>query len=360
MERGQEGRPAHGTDETVEAIELVGAQADGDAHDEPIEDGASTEGPMPQHVPGGGPPAHWLAYIRARAPWLLSAGGLIGEVAEGSSPDVVPHGPGAHLAPWPPAEPASSAAGAAMTQAPAFGAAVVRPAGGDGPEPLTGVPDVAASHASGDRPPALDDPSGRRDSVDEPLRDVVQEAAGPAPSLEPAGPDAAREAPRHARPPETWADEPGDDAVRAATAAALARIPSPDPVSPPPPIAWPAFSRSDDEGTRPHRGEPWPPPVAHAPRTLSPMSEPGRPVTEHAPAAFDPVPARIRPDTTPFDLGGWHVRAAAPDTSMVARLALPPWPDLPEPPPDDDDPDWRVIERRLQRAARLDREQRRR
>jgi hypothetical protein len=55
------------------------------------------------------------------------------------------------------------------------------------------------------------------------------------------------------------------------------------------------------------------------------------------------------------------VRATAPETSLVARLALPPWPDLPELPPDDrDDTDWRAIERRLQRAARLDHEQRRR
>ncbi len=44
---------------------------------------------------------------------------------------------------------------------------------------------------------------------------------------------------------------------------------------------------------------------------------------------------------------------------MVARLALPAWPELPDDPPEDD-PDWRSIERRLERTARLDREQRRR
>ena len=57
------------------------------------------------------------------------------------------------------------------------------------------------------------------------------------------------------------------------------------------------------------------------------------------------------------------MRATAPDVWTVARLDLPPWPDLPEPMPEPtagDEPDWRSMERRLERAARLEHEQRRR
>jgi hypothetical protein len=187
------------------------------------------------------------------------------------------------------------------------------------------------------------------------------------PSIEPFGPEVVREAVPRDRAAAIAALAPGDDARGAGTAASVAPIPSPDPIGPPRPlVSWPALERPEDLGDGAPPGQPWPPPVARAPRMVSSTPEPpaaNQPSASRRAPAFQPLPRPSPSDPTTTagrEPDGWRVRATAPDTSMVARLALPPWPDLPEPPPDDDDPDWRAIERRMQRAARLDREQRRR
>jgi hypothetical protein len=301
---------------------------------------------------------------------------VLAGTARSSSPDVVPHGPATHVASWSPLETASSAAGAATPVVPAYGdapaGAVGRveaprnhepgedPRGGDGrTASLSGKPEVAAeSDTAGDRPPAIHDPGSRREDFDDRIGDLTQEAAGATPSVEPLGPHDAPESPMRARRP-AWAVDLGDPG-QVRTPASVAPIGSIDPVSPaPPPIAWPDLPPPENGTRQAHPGEPWPPPVARSPRVPA-VSMPDSPATERARATFEPLLAPTRREATPRDLGGWRVRAAAPDTSTVARLALPPWPDLPEPPADDGDPDWRAIERRLQRAARLDREQRRR
>ena len=370
MERGQEGRPAHGTDETVETIEPVGAQAEGDAHDEPIEHGASTEGPSPRHVPGGGPPAHWLAYIRARAPWLLvPGGGLLADAGSGLTPDVVPHGPAARVAPWPTVD-RPSGARAESPSAPDDRRATTEPTddrvdgggygqhpgrGSDTLAPLSGVPASDPEvHLTGGGPLAIEDggrPGGRDDRPRNSPDEGVARRSPP-----PIAPDAQREASSHAVPPVFIADE----AAVVTRPSRLDPLPSPEPAGQPrPPIAWPALPKREI-GAHGAPGDSWPPSPARTPRSHFPMTTPEPPTTQRAAAPFEPPRAPSRRDVPRPDPDGWRVRATAPETDIPARLVLPPWPDLPEPPPDDDDPDWRAIERRLHRAARLDREQRRR
>src|SRR5687767_8841166 len=133
MDRGTPGRPADGTDETVERTDAIDAAVDDDAHEHLTEaataagsttppgpmspgpsrhDTASEPGPPGEPGPperAAGPPAHWLAYIRARAPGLLAPGGALAALgAEGAvgagdvvASDVIPHGPGAWSGPWP-------------------------------------------------------------------------------------------------------------------------------------------------------------------------------------------------------------------------------------------------------------------
>ena len=52
---------------------------------------AEDAGP-PAAGPPAGPPEHWLAYIRARAPGLLETGGSLAVAATWPGPDVIPHG----------------------------------------------------------------------------------------------------------------------------------------------------------------------------------------------------------------------------------------------------------------------------
>src|SRR5688572_19600402 len=130
MDRGQPGPPADGSDEAIEpmdSIEAAGAPADDDLSDEPIEAGSPNEVRPLQVAPEHGPPAHWLAYIRAQAPWLLAPGGALAgpgvnaEASVASTGDVVPHGPSAHVTPWPGADPGSGARTAAVEAPAAIG-----------------------------------------------------------------------------------------------------------------------------------------------------------------------------------------------------------------------------------------------
>lgn len=391
MDRGQPGRPADGSDEAIEAIDAVGAPADGDVSDRPIEAGPSNEA-RPEAAPDTNPPAHWLAYIRARAPWLLAPGGSLAEATGAGTPDVVPNGPSAHVAPWPPTATTSAAdleaapaptfdAGAMTARAGARGDAPGDDAPGDAPhsgraeraDGPTAVPPspatVDADGPLGNDPFATEDPRGSRagtaDDPTDPRRgDAGDRVGGVQRPIDPFEPEAARGASPGDDPAAAPVVERGADET--ATAVPMPSVPLPDVSREPRPVTpWPTFATEPTGGAR--RDAELPPPAAG--RTLPGVSPgPGPafadpPTAGRTPPAVPtvPEPAFGHPPTTapPGRPDGWQVQATPPDTSTVARLALPAWPALPETLPEDD-PDWRSIERRLQRAARLDHEQRRR
>jgi hypothetical protein len=173
-----------------------------------------------------------------------------------------------------------------------------------------------------------------------------------------------------------------DDSTPDRSDARMPAFPRPEGLSYPGPApSWPAFAAESHDPREVDAS--WPsseePPSrtdqsradqlrAHASRAdatdlTATGSEPAaRPTAEPTRPTFPPLPPRSSTPTAQEveREDGWRVRATAPDTWRVARLDLPPWPDLPETMPEADEPDWRSIEHRLQRAARLDREQRRR
>jgi hypothetical protein len=145
--------------------------------------------------------------------------------------------------------------------------------------------------------------------------------------------------------------------------------PQPDWPSPPrPALSWPPFAAEPPRGTSDAAAS-WPiwEPTPRVARSDPPMASPPSPPTVgRAPTAFPPLPTPSTVDRSTTEShrpDSWRVRAAAPDVWKVARLDLPPWPDLPDAMPEampEDDLAWRSIERRLERIARLEREQRRR
>ena len=247
-------------------------------------------------------------------------------------------------------------------------------AGGAGLPPLPGT--SSTHHVDvpfGAEAPAGED-RGEWPAVDEPLRH--EPGRSDEGQVHPPDPDAS----------------PGDD-VTPAPGLAWSGHPTPDRLD----AQTPAFPRSDGTsfsrraaahprpGRRPTAGS-WPGFTAEsdgsrdadaswtsfevAPSRATPTDpSAGRPVPAARPTAgplpptFPPLPARSPAGTAAREArrdDGWRVRATAPDTWSVARLELPPWPDLPDTTPEADEPDWRSIERSLHRAERLDREQRRR
>jgi hypothetical protein len=386
MDRGQPERPAEGSDEAIEAIDAVGAPADDDVSDESTERGPSNEVSPPSLAPTGGPPAHWLAYVRARAPWLLTRDGGLAAPTHGPTPDIVPHGPAAHPPPWPPPETPTPAQGVAGPTRPGDAAVAQVPVAGPG-DPWAGEESVHA-HVPGQapgphRPDAFAAPAGpvgRREREGLPqtrhppatrredmtfASDELDERRGDPP--DPVG----------ARRDASGADDqvPAQDVTSggpAETDRAPSRIPSvPQPDWPSlarSAVSWPPFAAEPPRGTRGAEApRPNLEPTPQAARFEPPMASPPRPSTAgHAPPAFPPLappsPAD-RPITETHRPDSWRVRAAAPNVRTVAQLDLPPWPDLPDPMLEampEDDVAWRSIERRLDRTARLEREQRRR
>ena len=413
MDRGQPERPADGSDDAIEAIEAVVAPAADDVADAPSEGGSSTEAPPPAFVPDGRPPAHWLAYIRARAPGLLKpVGGLAANVSP--PPDVVPHGPAAHAAPWSPvhggvpprpaatpvpmgdrqapaaragdqvdpwaaeARPSLRAGSGSAGEQPAEPARSAAPRQGAGLPPLPGTP--STHHVDvpvGAVAPAGED-RGDWKAVNEPLRHEP-ERSDEGQVHEP-DPDASLGDDATPAPGLAWNSRSTPDRLDAQTpafprpdGASVSRKDGPSHPRPEEPSyqrpagSWPGFA-AESHGSRdvdaswtsfevsPSRATPSYP-SARGPAPAA------RPTVGPLPPTFPPLPARSPAGTAAREArreDGWRVRATAPDTWSVARLELPPWPDLPESMPEADEPDWRSIERSLQRATRLDREQRRR
>jgi hypothetical protein len=416
MDRGQPERPADGSDDTIEAIEAVVAPADDDVSDAPSEGGSSMEAPPPAFAPDGRPPAHWLAYIRTRAPGLLGPdGGLAGQ-GRRPAPDVVPHGPAAHAAPWSPADggPPPRPAAHVAPWPPADGGAPPRPAADraamrDADAPSARADDQTDPWAAENRRSPRPGPAPGTDRPAEPPASArLQGGAGLPPlpgtppihhddvtfgaealagegrdewradsehlSHEPGPPDEGR---LHAPDPDA---SPGAD-VTPAPGPALSGHSTPDrldaqmpalprpegPLYQRPAGSWPSFAAEphgprDIDASRPS-AEVSPSRATPTDPTAREPEPTARPTAGSPWPTFPPLPVRSTPGPTARDAprqDGWRVRAIAPETWRVARLDLPPWPDLPETMPEADEPDWRSIERCLQRAARLDREQRRR
>ena len=409
MDRGQPERPADGSDDTVEAIEAVVAPAEDDVSDTPSEGGSSMEAPPLAFVPGGRPPAHWVAYIRARAPGLLGPDGGLAARTGRPPGDVVPHGRAAHAAPWspteggPPPRPAGAPAAFGDAEAPRARAADevdpwaadTRPSPRPGPAPAGGQPAEPARSAAqpgAGVPPLPGTPSTQHDDVT--FRVEVPSGEGGAAPV--AGSESLPDEPERPGEGRIRAPDPaaslGDDMTPAPGLAwsdhsaperldaQMPPFPRPEAPSYPPPAAtWRAFTaepdgRGDVDASWPSSESPslpaapspaasWAAPTDPTDPTASGPESAAPPTAGPTWTTFPQLPHPSPADPTTRDApreDGWRVRATAPDTWRVARLDLPPWPDLPEIMPEADEPDWRSIERSLQRSARLDREQRRR
>jgi hypothetical protein len=411
MDRGQPERPADGSDEAIEAIDAVGAPADDDVSDEPIERGPSNEVPSSSLASSGRPPAHWLAYVRARAPWLITRDGELSAATRGPTPDVVPHGPATHAPPWPAAETPAPDRGSAEPAWPEDADIATVPLGGAGDRLIGQEPvrDHGPGQAPGaDRPdmfpapprpvggdgpvgpPRFPDPPARREDVtfgtdpaasagsfaawsgmpsaagDRDERDQHQQPRSDSPERVGAGRDAPAAEDQVAATAKTPEGRTGTDEA----ASRLPRDPLPDwPSVARPAVSWSAFTSEPSPGMS-GTDAPWPTTWGSTPgesRSEPPIVSPGKEsVAGSVPPAFPPLSPSSPADHPTTDAprpDGWRVRATAPDVWTVAQLDLQPWPDLPDPMPEAtpmDDTDWRSIERRLDRIARLDREQRRR
>ena len=271
---------------------------------------------------GSGPPAHWLADIRARAPHLLEPGGLLsGSVSASEAPATWPHGPEA----VPPA-----------TYDERHGPARVEPA----------YPVIEPRAAAGrDVGPSFD---GRAVPAPEPTFEP--------PEARPPEPPAYPRPPTTPAPPTHWPDAAGAT-TRIDEVFTTPPAKAPDEPGFPDPVARPARSAPDNPSLPP-AARPWEawPRFSVAER---PAQDGDGPVwgTGRSPQL---VPARfpaLNPDRMD-DEPAWGIPAGRSDAGEPRYTVHDrPWASLLEPDVDEP-PDWRVVERRLARRSRLDREQR--
>ena len=331
--------------------------------------------------PPAGPPEHWLAYIRARAPGLLAPGGPLAVAATWPGPDVIPHGTmvGQPIplsvaevvgtGTRPPVAPTVAPPEVERGAVPSSGAASRDPFGDPAARPTTIVTTTTAEPAAAADPTPAEAP-GRDRQAPETDTGAARRRI-----------DAGERAPRSATDDDRMGVisgrvDPIPGTLGASPAGTLHSSTvgptSPGQVAAPRNDPWPALARADLPATPP--ADPFATRAPLLSLTLPsssslPSSPPddGPRTTAAAAASTDGWPARWPFAPPPADgveparllAHGWRIEATRPDGHIPADLPLPAWPTLPSEPPDDG-PDWPSLERRLERAARLDLEQRRR